>query len=278
MFDDAYVTRTPHVLVIGDREPPGRPAGSRRRSSRSPRDVRRVWPERTWNGKVVAYAVSVTHVRPILVRPLGRRGQRQRRPGLLRRQGRHPVSRPGDGRPRRRPDGRDPLPAGQPEGRVHRRPAARGHARRHRRALRRGAGLARRGRRRVHRLRPPRRRRPRRHAHPRRARAHGGRGERDGEGHLAAHPRRGRRLLQPARRRSVDERYNSAFITCLYIADHYGEATLRRLYEQAHTHDEAAMLVRCCTPTASTCSTAVGAYAHDAAPAPASSADRPGTP
>ena len=37
----------------------------------------------------------------------------------------------------------------------------------------------------------------------------------------------------------VDERYNSAFITCLYIADHYGEATLRRLYEQAHTHDEA---------------------------------------
>jgi hypothetical protein len=32
---------------------------------------------------------------------------------------------------------------------------------------------------------------------------------------------------------SVDEHYNSAFITCLYIADRYGERTLRRLYERA---------------------------------------------
>jgi hypothetical protein len=32
---------------------------------------------------------------------------------------------------------------------------------------------------------------------------------------------------------SVDEHYNSAFITCLYIADRYGEKTLRRLYERA---------------------------------------------
>jgi hypothetical protein len=32
---------------------------------------------------------------------------------------------------------------------------------------------------------------------------------------------------------SVDEHYNSAFITCLYIADRFGEKTLRRLYERA---------------------------------------------
>jgi hypothetical protein len=32
---------------------------------------------------------------------------------------------------------------------------------------------------------------------------------------------------------SVDEHYNSAFITCLYIAQRYGEKTLRRLYERA---------------------------------------------
>jgi hypothetical protein len=33
--------------------------------------------------------------------------------------------------------------------------------------------------------------------------------------------------------KAVDEHYNSAFITCLYIADRYGEKTLRRLYERA---------------------------------------------
>jgi hypothetical protein len=33
--------------------------------------------------------------------------------------------------------------------------------------------------------------------------------------------------------KTVDEHYNSAFITCLYIADHYGEAALRRLYTEA---------------------------------------------
>jgi hypothetical protein len=32
---------------------------------------------------------------------------------------------------------------------------------------------------------------------------------------------------------AVDEHYNSAFITCLYVADRYGEDTLRRLYERA---------------------------------------------
>ncbi len=32
---------------------------------------------------------------------------------------------------------------------------------------------------------------------------------------------------------SVDEHYNSAFITCLYIVDRYGEKTLRRLYERS---------------------------------------------
>jgi hypothetical protein len=44
---------------------------------------------------------------------------------------------------------------------------------------------------------------------------------------------------------AVDEAYNSAFITCLYIADHYGEATLRRLYQRAAAlsddEDEAAV-------------------------------------
>jgi hypothetical protein len=33
--------------------------------------------------------------------------------------------------------------------------------------------------------------------------------------------------------KAVDEHYNSAFITCLYIADRYGEKTLRRLYERS---------------------------------------------
>ena len=33
--------------------------------------------------------------------------------------------------------------------------------------------------------------------------------------------------------KAVDEHYNSAFITCLYIADRYGEKALRRLYERA---------------------------------------------
>jgi hypothetical protein len=33
--------------------------------------------------------------------------------------------------------------------------------------------------------------------------------------------------------KAVDEAYNSAFITCLYIADRYGEKTLRRLYTEA---------------------------------------------
>jgi hypothetical protein len=31
----------------------------------------------------------------------------------------------------------------------------------------------------------------------------------------------------------VDEHYNSAFLTCLYIANRYGEKALRRLYERA---------------------------------------------
>jgi hypothetical protein len=33
--------------------------------------------------------------------------------------------------------------------------------------------------------------------------------------------------------KAVDEHYNSAFITCLYIADRYGEKGLRRLYERS---------------------------------------------
>jgi hypothetical protein len=33
--------------------------------------------------------------------------------------------------------------------------------------------------------------------------------------------------------KAVDEHYNSAFITCLYIADRYGEKALRRLYERS---------------------------------------------
>lgn len=33
--------------------------------------------------------------------------------------------------------------------------------------------------------------------------------------------------------KAVDEYYNSAFVTCLYIADRYGETALRRLYERA---------------------------------------------
>ena len=59
----------------------------------------------------------------------------------------------------------------------------------------------------------------------------------------------------------VDERYNSAFITCLYIADHYGEPTLRRVYEQAHTHDEASVLRQVLHTDRKHLLAAVGAYA-----------------
>jgi hypothetical protein len=60
LFPDLYVTSTKHVLVIGER---AKRTQLRRLATTLERlavDVRRMWPERTWNGRVVAYATTRT--------------------------------------------------------------------------------------------------------------------------------------------------------------------------------------------------------------------------
>jgi hypothetical protein len=60
LFPGLRVTSTAHVLVIGERS---RGAQLRRLAATLERlvtDVRKVWPERTWNGRVVAYATTST--------------------------------------------------------------------------------------------------------------------------------------------------------------------------------------------------------------------------
>jgi hypothetical protein len=59
----------------------------------------------------------------------------------------------------------------------------------------------------------------------------------------------------------VEEHYNSAFITCLYIAERYGERALRGLYERSASTTEAAALAKVLHTTRGRLVRAVGAYA-----------------
>jgi hypothetical protein len=260
LFDDAYVTRTTHVLVIGDR---GHAQQARRLAGTLERlvaDVRRVWPERSWNGKVVAYAMtSSSFVRSWYGRSAaGDTGNGDRAsfvakvatlspaedsdvPGAVRmvvtpyllgspKAGytdvlRHEVTHVATAA----------LSSGAPVWLVEGAAEYTGFARRY------GGDLD-------------------------ATRTFGEHGLTAGEVSATAKGTWKPTLVPrddfyTGSEKVVDERYNSAFITCLYIADHYGEATLRRLYEQAHTHDEASVLRQVLHTDRKHLLTAVGGYA-----------------
>jgi hypothetical protein len=60
LFDDVEVTRTAHVLVVGDTAHTAQTRRLARTLEGLAADVRRLWPERTWNDKVVVYALTST--------------------------------------------------------------------------------------------------------------------------------------------------------------------------------------------------------------------------
>jgi hypothetical protein len=60
LFPDLYVTKTKHVLVIGERAKRTQLRKLATTLERLAGDVRKVWPERSWNGRVVAYATTRT--------------------------------------------------------------------------------------------------------------------------------------------------------------------------------------------------------------------------
>jgi hypothetical protein len=259
LIGNLYLTRTSHVLVVAD----GGHAAQARRLARTLEtltiDVRRLWPGRTWNGKVVAYALtSPTFVRSwygsaaagdpgnggraafvakVVTLPSGGAGAGAVRmvltPYLLERPRsgsvdvlRHELTHVATAR----------LGSGVPTWLVEGAAEYTGFARR------------------------------------------------TGDGGLDATTTFGRHGLTAAEVAStasgrwrptllarpefyrgseaaVGERYNSAFITCLYIADRYGEPTLRRLYEESARTTEAAALSRVLHTTRGRLVHAVGAYA-----------------
>ena len=229
-----YVTRTAHVLVVGDHPH----ATQARRLARTLEaltvDVRRLWPERTWNGTVVAYAVTsaafvrswygrsaagdagngdrAAFVAKVVTLPTERGAGAVRMvltPYLLERTRsgsvdvlRHEMTHVATARLGGH------VPAWLVEGAAEYTgpPAGTGPATSTRRPPSAGTGS------------PPRR-------CPRPPTAAGA-------------PRcSDRRGFYTGSESAVDEHYNSAFITCLYIADHYGDAALRRLYERLGGHD-----------------------------------------
>lgn len=60
LFADLAVVTKPHVLVLGERRNSARVQRLATTLERLVADVRRVWPERTWNARVVVYAMTDT--------------------------------------------------------------------------------------------------------------------------------------------------------------------------------------------------------------------------
>jgi hypothetical protein len=267
LFDGLYITHTAHVLVIGDR----RHAAQARRLARTldglVTDVRRVWPEGTWNGTVVAYAVTSTaFVRSWYGRSAaGDSGNGDRAAFVAK-----VVTLPAAGRPAA---GHSPSSPGvvrmvltpylldRPRSGV---VDVLRHELTHVATARLGSGV------------------------PtwlvEGAAEYTGFARRTGDGRLDGTTTFGRHGLTAAEVSStasgrwrptllggstfytgseaaVDEHYNSAFITCLYIADRYGEQALRRLYERSARTTEAAALSQVLHTTHRRLVTAVGAYA-----------------
>jgi hypothetical protein len=260
LFKDLYLTRTPHVLVVGDRGHSSRAHRLARTLEALTVDVRRVWPEHTWNGKVVAYAMtSTTFVRSwyglsaagdagnghgdrasfvakVVTVPSGGDAPGAIRmvltPYLLDRPTsgsidvlRHEMTHVATAR----------LGPGVPTWLVEGAAEYTGFARRD------GDDLD-------------------------ATTTFGRHGLTSAEVTSTASRRWRPTLLErPAfyngSEAAVDEHYNSAFITCLYIADRYGESALRRLYEEASRTTEAAALSRVLHTTRGRLVTAVGAYA-----------------
>jgi hypothetical protein len=257
-FPGLYVTRTAHVLVVGDHPH----ATQARRLARTLEaltvDVRRLWPERTWNGTVVAYAVTsaafvrswygrsaagdagngdrAAFVAKVVTLPTERGAGAVRMvltPYLLERTRsgsvdvlRHEMTHVATARLGGH------VPAWLVEGAAE----YTGFARRN------GAGD----------LDP--------------TTTFGRHGLTATEVSSTADGRwrptlLDRRDFYTGSESAVDEHYNSAFITCLYIADHYGDAALRRLYERSAGTTEAAALSQVLHTTRGRLVRAVGGYA-----------------
>jgi hypothetical protein len=263
LFQGLYLTRTPHVLVVGDRGHTSQARRLARTLEALTVDVRRVWPERTWNGKVVAYAMtSTTFVRSwyglsaagdtgkgnghgdraafvakVVTLPSGGAGPGAVRmvltPYLLERPKsgsinvlRHEMTHVATAR----------LGSGVPTWLVEGAAEYTGFARREG-----GGDLD-------------------------ATATFGGHGLTSAEVASTATGRwrptlLGRRAFYNGSEAAVDEHYNSAFITCLYIADRYGESALRRLYEESARTTEAAALSRVLHTTRGRLVPAVSAYA-----------------
>jgi hypothetical protein len=260
VLDNTYVTRTRHVLVIGDRS---HQAQARRLAATLEGlagDVRRVWPERSWNGKVVAYAVSsptfvhswygrsaagepgngdrasfVAKVATLqsspskgdhaairmVVTPYLLASPRSGYSDILRHELTHVATAAFSQR----------VPVWLVEGAAE----YTGFARRS------GTTLD-------------------------ATRTLGEHGLTSAEVSATARGTWRPTLVEghgfyAGSEKAVDERYNSAFITCLYIADHYGEARLRLLYEQAHRGGERQILRQVLHTDRAHLIAAAGAYA-----------------
>jgi hypothetical protein len=263
LFQDLYLSRTPHVLVVGDRGH----ASQARRLARTLEaltvDVHRMWPGRTWNGKVVAYALtSTTFVRSWYGRSAagdsGNDGDGGDGAAFVAKVATLPSGGAGAGAIRMvlTPYLLDRPKSGAVD--VLR------HELTHVATARLGAGV------------------------PtwlvEGAAEYTGFARRTSAGDLDATTTFGRHGLTAAEvtataggrwrptllarpefytgsEAAVDEHYNSAFITCLYIADRYGERTLRRLYEESARTTEAAALSQVLHTTRGRLVSAVGAYA-----------------
>jgi hypothetical protein len=259
LLGDLYLTRTRHVLVIGDRAHAAQVRRLARTLEGLATDVRRVWPEPTWNGTVVAYAMTSTafvrswygrsavgdsgngdraaFVAKVVTLPSSGRGPGAVRmvltPYLLDRPTsgsvdvlRHEMTHVATARLSTR------IPTWLVEGAAE------------------YTGFARRA----------------------------GDGRLDATTTFGSHGLTATEVSSTARGRwrptllagsdfyrgsesAVDEHYNGAFITCLFIADRYGEAALRRLYEASARTTEAAALSQVLHTTHARLVTAVGAYA-----------------
>jgi hypothetical protein len=267
LFEDLYLTRTAHVLVVGDRGH----ATQARRLARTLEaltvDVSRVWPERTWNGRVVAYAMtSAAFVRSWYGRTAaadsgnGDSGGKGDRAAFVAKVVTLPSAGAGAGAGAVRMVLTPYLLERPKSGSID----VLRHEMTHVATARLGSGA------------------------PtwlvEGAAEYTGFALRTADGALDATTTFGRHGLTASEVAStasgrwrptllahgefysgseaaVDEHYNSAFITCLYIADRYGDATLRRLYEDAARTTEAAALSRVLHTTRGRLVPAVGAYA-----------------
>jgi len=259
LFADVYLTRTAHVLVVGDRDHAAQTRRLARTLETLTADVRRVWPERTWNGKVVVYAMtSTTFVRSWYGRSAAGDSGNGDRAAFVAKVVTLPSGGAGGGAVRMVVT---PYLLERPKsGSID----VLRHEMTHVATARLGSGV------------------------PtwlvEGAAEYTGFARRAGDGALDATTTFGRHGLTAAEVTStasgswrptllgrpqfyngseaaVDEHYNSAFITCLYIADRYGESALRRVYEESARTNETTALSQVLHTTRGRLVTAVGAYA-----------------